>query len=210
MPSRPGSRRLKRCASRPTERFSKGRATSEQEASLKCFGCLSSSRSPRPSLSCFCRFERNGSERVRAFSGTIASCGREPSAHIAMTSVHLSPGNVTLELLRDLWARPVAFALDSDARARVDAAARTIAGIVAEGRVVYGVNTGFGLLARTRIDAARVSELQRALVLSHSAGTGTPLDDVVVRLTLLLKIASVCATKSSRPCLRFSTPACSR
>ncbi|TMH59411.1 MAG: histidine ammonia-lyase [Betaproteobacteria bacterium] len=108
-----------------------------------------------------------------------------------MTSVHLSPGNVTLELLRDLWARPVAFALDSDARARVDAAARTIAGIVAEGRVVYGVNTGFGLLARTRIDAARVSELQRALVLSHSAGTGTPLDDVVVRLTLLLKIASL-------------------
>ena len=108
-----------------------------------------------------------------------------------MTALHLSPGHLTLELLRDAWAQPVTVALDGDTRARVDAAASTIAGIVAEGRVVYGVNTGFGLLARTRIDAARVSELQRSLVLSHSAGTGAPLDDVVVRLTLLLKIASL-------------------
>ena len=59
------------------------------------------------------------------------------------------------------------------------------------GRIVYGVNTGFGLLARTRIDATRLAELQRALVLSHSAGTGAPLNDAVVRLTLLLKIASL-------------------
>src|SRR6266571_7963321 len=108
-----------------------------------------------------------------------------------MTALHLSPGHLTHELLREAWTQPVTVALDGDTRARVDASASTIAGIVAEGRVVYGVNTGFGLLARTRIDAARVSELQRALVLSHSAGTGAPLDDVVVRLTLLLKIASL-------------------
>ncbi len=108
-----------------------------------------------------------------------------------MTSVHLTPGRLTLDLLRDAWATPFAVALDGDARARVDAAADTIAGIVAEGRIVYGVNTGFGLLARTHIDAARLAELQRALVLSHSAGTGPPLDDAVVRLTLLLKIASL-------------------
>src|SRR5438034_1591542 len=108
-----------------------------------------------------------------------------------MTALHLSPGHLTIELLRDVWARPLAVALDADARARVDAAANTIATIVAEGRIVYGVNTGFGLLARTHIDAARLSELQRSLVLSHSAGTGAPLDDAAVRLTVLLKIASL-------------------
>src|SRR5437773_1853421 len=108
-----------------------------------------------------------------------------------MTALHLSPGHLTIELLRDVWARPLAVALDADARARVDAAANTIATIVAEGRIVYGVNTGFGLLARTHIDAARLAELQRALVLSHSAGTGPPLDDAVVRLTLALKVASL-------------------
>jgi histidine ammonia-lyase len=44
--------------------------------------------------------------------------------------------------------------------------------VVDEGRVAYGINTGFGALARTRIDPARLAELQRALVRSHAAGTG--------------------------------------
>ena len=106
-------------------------------------------------------------------------------------SVQLSPGRLTLGLLRDAWTAPRALALDGEVRGGVDAAARLVSDIVADGRIVYGVNTGFGLLARTRIDSARVAELQRSLVLSHSAGTGAPLDDRVVRLTLLLKIASL-------------------
>ena len=47
------------------------------------------------------------------------------------------------------------------------------------------------MLARTRIDGARLSELQRALVRSHSAGTGALLDDAVVRLIIALKAASL-------------------
>jgi histidine ammonia-lyase len=108
-----------------------------------------------------------------------------------MTVLHLSPGRLSLDNLRSIWANPVPVALDEQARSRVTAAADAIAGVIAEGRVVYGVNTGFGLLARTHIDAARLAELQRALVLSHSAGTGPPLDHAAVRLTLLLKIASL-------------------
>jgi histidine ammonia-lyase len=108
-----------------------------------------------------------------------------------MTALQISPGQLPLAVLRSLWASPTPVTLDREAKARVDAAADAIAGVIAGGRVVYGVNTGFGLLARTHIDAARLAELQRALVLSHSAGTGDPLDDAVVRLTLLLKIASL-------------------
>jgi len=106
-------------------------------------------------------------------------------------TVQLCPGQLTLALLRAAWEAPLTVALDETARERVDRAAELIARIVAEGRVVYGVNTGFGLLARTRIDAPRLSELQRSLVLSHSAGTGPALEERVVRLTLLLKIASL-------------------
>jgi histidine ammonia-lyase len=106
-------------------------------------------------------------------------------------TVRILPGRLPLGLLHEAWRKPFEIALDGDARARVDAGAAVVAGIVAEGRVVYGVNTGFGLLARTRIDRDRAAELQRALVLSHSAGTGAPLDESVVRLTLLLKIASL-------------------
>ncbi|TMH65097.1 MAG: histidine ammonia-lyase [Betaproteobacteria bacterium] len=105
--------------------------------------------------------------------------------------MHLSPGRLTLDLLRSAWGNPVTVTLERGAQARIDAAADTVAAVIAEGRIVYGVNTGFGLLARTHIDAARLAELQRALVLSHSAGTGPPLGDAVVRLTLLLKIASL-------------------
>jgi len=108
-----------------------------------------------------------------------------------MTALHLSPGRLTLDLLHSVWSNPVTVTLEHGTRARIDAAADTVAAVIAEGRIVYGVNTGFGLLARTHIDAARLAELQRALVLSHSAGTGPPLGDAVVRLTLLLKIASL-------------------
>ncbi|MFI4924540.1 MAG: histidine ammonia-lyase, partial [Vicinamibacteria bacterium] len=106
-------------------------------------------------------------------------------------TIHLVPGRLTLATLRDVWAGPRKFAIDAGARPAVDAAAATVARLVAEHRTVYGVNTGFGLLARTRIDDARLAELQRALLLSHSAGTGPDLDDAVVRLVLVLKACSL-------------------
>ncbi|MEO8344331.1 MAG: histidine ammonia-lyase [Betaproteobacteria bacterium] len=103
----------------------------------------------------------------------------------------LRPGNLTLPELRRIASGRSLLAIDTNARPVVDAAAATVAQVIAEGRTVYGVNTGFGLLARTRIDNARLSELQRALVRSHCAGTGTLLDEDVVRLIIALKAASL-------------------
>ena len=82
-------------------------------------------------------------------------------------------------------------AVDVAAKPAVEAAASAVDRVIASGKTVYGINTGFGLLARTRIDDARLAELQRALVLSHSAGTGPRLDDAVVRLVVALKVASL-------------------
>ena len=103
----------------------------------------------------------------------------------------LRPGALALADLRALWSSPMPLALDPRARPAVDGAAACVNRLLASGATVYGVNTGFGLLARTRIDDERLAELQRALVLSHSAGTGPLLDDAVVRLTLALKAASL-------------------
>ncbi|MDQ2917234.1 MAG: histidine ammonia-lyase [Casimicrobiaceae bacterium] len=108
-----------------------------------------------------------------------------------MPRLELRPGALTIAQLRVLWAGPRTLHVDPSARAGVDAAAATVSNIVAAHATVYGVNTGFGLLARTRIDDARLAELQRALVLSHSAGTGSLLDDAVVRLIVALKMASL-------------------
>jgi histidine ammonia-lyase len=108
-----------------------------------------------------------------------------------MIAVTLEPGHVTLEQLRLVWSMPAKVEVASDARMRVDATADAVGRVLTQDRVVYGVNTGFGSLARTRIDASRLAELQRALVLSHAAGTGPLLDDAVVRLVIALKIAAL-------------------
>lgn len=75
--------------------------------------------------------------------------------------------------------------------ARVRRAAQLIERVASGARSVYGVNTGFGALAQTPIAREELERLQRNLVLSHAAGTGAPLPDAVVRLVLVLKIASL-------------------
>jgi histidine ammonia-lyase len=75
---------------------------------------------------------------------------------------------------------PEAAARVARARARVEAA-------IANGAVIYGVNTGFGKLASVRIAPDRLLALQRNLILSHAAGVGDPLSEDVVRATMLLR-----------------------
>jgi histidine ammonia-lyase len=70
---------------------------------------------------------------------------------------------------------------------RMRASRAVIEQVVAEGRTVYGVTTGFGDLADVSIDPAQTSELQRNLVRSHAAGVGDPLPIEVVRAMLLLR-----------------------
>ena len=101
--------------------------------------------------------------------------------------ITLTPGAVTLNTLRQLWAGAPA-RLAQSAIADIDTAAASIERIVAGGATVYGVNTGFGLLAQTRIPAGRLADLQRNLILSHSCGLGEPLPRATVRLMIVLKL----------------------
>ena len=78
-------------------------------------------------------------------------------------------------------------ALGQGARA-IAKSAETVARLLKTGDAIYGVNTGFGKLAKPRIAAADLSALQINIVRSHAAGVGAPLDESVVRLILLLKI----------------------
>ncbi|PWC31888.1 histidine ammonia-lyase [Azospirillum sp. TSO22-1] len=99
----------------------------------------------------------------------------------------LSPGTLTLPDVRRLARGPVTLALDPACRGGIEASARTVAEAAAGDLPVYGVNTGFGLLAKRRIPPEKVRDLQRRLVLSHSAGTGPELPVSAVRLILALK-----------------------
>ena len=74
---------------------------------------------------------------------------------------------------------------------RIRASAAVVQRAAAGDAPVYGVNTGFGKLASTRIDARRARTLQLNLIRSHSVGVGEPLRRAVVRLMLALKAASL-------------------
>ena len=73
---------------------------------------------------------------------------------------------------------------------------------VGEGRTVYGVTTGFGALARTRIPPADAVQVQQALVQSHAAGMGPLVEPEVVRAMQLLRARTLAAGSSgTRPAL---------
>ncbi len=107
------------------------------------------------------------------------------------TKLLLNAGTLSLRDLRRVQEGPVRLELTRDSLQRIEAARATIEKILNEDQSVYGVNTGFGLLAQTRIPKDELALLQRNLLLSHSAGTGPLLDDATVRLILVLKIASL-------------------
>ncbi|RHI03848.1 histidine ammonia-lyase [Enterobacter cloacae] len=108
-----------------------------------------------------------------------------------MNALTLTPGSLTLKQLRNVWRQPVTLSLDESAHAAINDSVACVEAIIAQGRTAYGINTGFGLLAQTRIATHDLENLQRSLVLSHAAGVGQPLDDEIVRLMMVLKINSL-------------------
>lgn len=108
-----------------------------------------------------------------------------------MTTLNLVPGKLTLAQLRQVQQGAVTLSLDSSAIPAIEKSAATVADIIKQNRVVYGINTGFGLLANTRIKTDELELLQRSIVLSHSAGYGNMMDDSTVRLMMVLKINSL-------------------
>ncbi|MBJ8831532.1 histidine ammonia-lyase [Citrobacter freundii] len=108
-----------------------------------------------------------------------------------MNTMTLTPGHLSFTQLREIWQQPVKLSLDAGAIDAINASVACVNNIVAEGRTAYGINTGFGLLAQTRIATEDLQNLQRSLVLSHAAGVGEALDDAMVRLIMVLKINSL-------------------
>jgi histidine ammonia-lyase len=90
--------------------------------------------------------------------------------------------------------------LSAAARATMAASASVVDRLVSSDEGVYGVSTGFGSLANVRIPAERREELQRALVRSHAAGMGAPVEREVARALVLLRARTLAMGRSgARP-----------
>ena len=106
-------------------------------------------------------------------------------------ALDLRAGSLDLAQLRRIHAEHVPLRLGDADRQRIVRASELVDTIVARGDAAYGINTGFGLLAQTRIADDQLELLQRNLLLSHAAGIGEALPDGVVRLILALKVNSL-------------------
>ncbi|HHQ4483043.1 TPA: aromatic amino acid lyase, partial [Aeromonas veronii] len=108
-----------------------------------------------------------------------------------MFELTITPGELDLATLRRVSREPVHVSLDPAALPGIHASAAVVTKVIEQNRVVYGINTGFGLLANTRIPVEQLDELQRSIVLSHAAGIGEYMDDATVRLMMVLKLNSL-------------------
>ncbi|MBI1850691.1 MAG: histidine ammonia-lyase [Planctomycetes bacterium] len=88
---------------------------------------------------------------------------------------------------------PVRAKLAPAAVARIRRSRALVDRVVREGRVVYGVTTGFGALASVRIRPDQTEELQQNLLRSHATGVGPPFPESTARLALFLRIESLAA-----------------
>ena len=105
-------------------------------------------------------------------------------------SIVVAPGKVSLDDLARVLAG-AAVMLDPSFWPRVEAASSIVAKAARADAPVYGINTGFGKLASTRIAADQTALLQRNLIVSHCCGVGAPTPEPIVRLMMALKIVSL-------------------
>ncbi len=104
------------------------------------------------------------------------------------TPVSARAAELSLAQLRDIWHGPAHMTLDEPTLARVRESQQAVSAALAAEQPIYGINTGFGMLANVRIPDHQLQELQENLILSHCAGIGENLEDRTVRLILVLKI----------------------
>lgn len=108
-----------------------------------------------------------------------------------MDELIIKPGLLTLDDLYRVFQQALTISLDSSCEAAINHSAQTVSDVIQQGRTVYGINTGFGLLANHKIEPDAMKTLQRSVVLSHAAGIGELMPDYSVRLIMVLKVNSL-------------------
>ncbi len=106
-------------------------------------------------------------------------------------TITLVPGELSLGHIRQINDGPVTLELAKGCLSQIESSCNTVNDVIRQGRVIYGINTGFGLLANTVIPTDELEQLQHSIVLSHAAGIGDLMKESTVRLIMALKINSL-------------------
>ena len=110
-----------------------------------------------------------------------------------MRTVIVTGDGLTVQDVVDVARGEATAELGPDVPATMEFSRSVVAAATQGDTPVYGVNTGFGALADTPVPVGDLARLQGAIVRSHAAGTGAPLDDATVRAILLLRARTLAA-----------------
>ena len=121
-----------------------------------------------------------------------------------MNEVVVDGGPLTVEDVVAVARGEARVRLAADVAERMEVSRSVVLNAIRGDAPVYGVNTGFGALADTPVGEADLTTLQGAIVRSHAAATGVPLDDEVVRALLMLRARTLAAGYSG---VRVELPA---
>jgi histidine ammonia-lyase len=117
-----------------------------------------------------------------------------------MTAIELTGEGLTPPQVIQVARDDARVALAASAREVMESSAAVVERLISSDEPVYGVSTGFGSLATTPIPASRREKLQRALLRSHAAGMGSPVEREVVRGMMLLRARTLAMGRSgARP-----------
>ena len=108
-----------------------------------------------------------------------------------MTEVTVGTGAVTIEEVVAVARGGATVRLSDEALAAIAGSRALIEELADDPQPHYGVSTGFGALATTSIPPERRQQLQRSLVRSHAASSGTEVEREVVRGTMLLRLSTL-------------------
>ncbi|HSC47123.1 MAG TPA: aromatic amino acid lyase, partial [Gammaproteobacteria bacterium] len=111
-------------------------------------------------------------------------------------SLALTGSGLDLKILADFDGSRPKVTLTASAHKAMQASVDAVRRVIATDQASYGINTGFGALARQRISRDQLAQLQYNLVRSHACGVGEPLADGLVRRILLLKANSLAVGRS--------------
>lgn len=105
--------------------------------------------------------------------------------------MELKPGNISFGQIAEFYYGDLPVELDQACWSGVEDSRNVVLKLIERDETVYGLNTGFGMLANRRIPPEDLAQLQINLVRSHCAGAGPLMCDRVVRLIMMLKAASL-------------------
>ena len=108
-----------------------------------------------------------------------------------MKNIVITGQDLTIRDLLEVARENRTIVLHESAKEKVDEGAKMVAELVKTGKAYYGINTGFGILAKKQIDTAKSSQLAENIIVTHAVATGEDMPIDWVRAGMLVRINSL-------------------